>query len=123
MGHTSDRTRLRLRRHARVRNKVSGTAECPRLAVHRSNRHISAQLIDDTTGRTLAAASSVEAEQRASLGKSGGNVKGAEAVGRLLGSRAKAAGITTVVFDRGGYGYHGRVAVLADAARAEGLEF
>ena len=124
MGHTSDRTRLRLRRHARVRNKVSGTAECPRLAVHRSNRHISAQLIDDTTGRTLAAASSVEAEQRASLGQSGGgNVKGAEAVGKLLGSRAKAAGITTVVFDRGGYVYHGRIAVLADAARAEGLEF
>jgi len=124
MGHTSDRTRLRLRRHARVRNRVNGTAECPRLAVHRSNRHISAQLIDDTTGRTLAAASSVEAEQRASLGQSGGgNVKGAEAVGKLLGSRAKAAGITTVVFDRGGYVYHGRVAVLADAARAEGLEF
>ncbi len=123
MARTSDRTRLRLRRHARVRNKVSGTAQCPRLAVHRSNRHISAQLIDDTTGRTLAAASSAEAQQRASLGKDGGNVKGAEAVGKLLGARAKAAGITTVVFDRGGYGYHGRVAVLADAARAEGLEF
>ena len=124
MARTSDRTRLRLRRHARVRIRVNGTAECPRLAVHRSNRHISAQLIDDTTGRTLAAASSVEAEQRASLGQSGGgNVKGAEAVGKLLGSRAKAAGITTVVFDRGGYVYHGRVAVLADAARAEGLEF
>ncbi|HEY6427990.1 MAG TPA: 50S ribosomal protein L18 [Acidimicrobiales bacterium] len=124
MGRTSDRTRLRLRRHARVRNKVNGTAECPRLAVHRSNRHISAQLIDDAAGRTVVAASSVEPDQRASLGKSGGgNVKGAEAVGKLLGSRAKAAGITTVVFDRGGYGYHGRVAVLADAARAEGLEF
>ena len=124
MGHTSDRTRLRLRRHARVRIKVVGTPECPRLAVHRSNRHISAQLIDDTSGRTLVAASSVEPDQRASLGKTGGgNVKGAEAVGKLLGSRAKAAGITTVVFDRGGYVYHGRVAVLADAARAEGLEF
>jgi large subunit ribosomal protein L18 len=107
-----------------VRNKVSGTAACPRLAVHRSNRHISAQLIDDTTGHTLVSASSVEAEQRARLGKSGGgNVSGAESVGKLLGSRAKAAGITKVVFDRGGFVYHGRVAVLADAARAEGLEF
>lgn len=124
MAGTKDRARLRIRRHKRVRTKVSGTPECPRLAVHRSNRHISAQLIDDTTGRTLVAASSVEAELRASLGKSGGgNVAGAESVGRLLGSRAKAAGITKVVFDRGGFVYHGRVAVLADAARAEGLEF
>jgi large subunit ribosomal protein L18 len=124
MGHTSDRARLRRRRHSRVRNKVTGTPECPRLAVHRSHRHISAQLIDDSSGRTLAAASSVEAEQRASLGKAGGgNVTGAAAVGRLLGSRAKAAGITKAVFDRGGYVYHGRVAGLADAARAEGLEF
>jgi large subunit ribosomal protein L18 len=124
MARTSDRTRLRLRRHDRVRAKVSGTAGCPRLAVHRSNRHISAQLIDDTTGHTLAAASSVEPDLRASLGKGGGgNVTGAESVGRLLGTRAKAAGITKVVFDRGGFVYHGRVAVLADAARAEGLEF
>jgi len=124
MARTSDRTRLRLRRHGRVRSKVSGTAEVPRLAVHRSNRHISAQLIDDAAGRTLASASSVEPELRASLGKSGGgNLTGAESVGRLLGSRAKAAGISKVVFDRGGFVYHGRVAVLADAARAEGLEF
>jgi large subunit ribosomal protein L18 len=124
MARTSDRTRLRLRRHERVRIKVNGTAERPRLAVHRSNRHISAQLIDDTAGRTLVAASSVEPDLRASLGKSGGgNVTGAESVGRLLGTRAKAAGITAVVFDRGGFVYHGRVAVLADAARAEGLEF
>jgi large subunit ribosomal protein L18 len=87
MARTSDRTRLRLRRHTRVRSKVSGTAEVPRLAVHRSNRHISAQLIDDAAGRTLASASSVEADLRASLGKSGGgNVTGAESVGRLLGS-------------------------------------
>jgi large subunit ribosomal protein L18 len=92
--------------------------------VHRSNRHISAQVIDDTTGRTLASASSVEPELRATLGKSGGgNVSGAASVGRLLGTRAKVAGITKVVFDRGGFVYHGRVAVLADAARAEGLEF
>ena len=124
MARTSDRTRLRLRRHDRVRTTVNGTAERPRLAVYRSNRHISAQLIDDTSGRTLAAASSVEPDLRASLGKGGGgNVTGAESVGRLLGSRAKAAGITTVVFDRGGFVYHGRVAHLADAARAEGLEF
>jgi large subunit ribosomal protein L18 len=124
MARTSDRTRLRLRRHTRVRAKVSGTATVPRLAVHRSNRHISAQLIDDAAGRTLVSASSVEPDLRASLGKSGGgNVTGAESVGRLLGSRAKAAGITKVVFDRGGFVYHGRVAVLADAARAEGLEF
>jgi large subunit ribosomal protein L18 len=124
MARTSDRTRLRLRRHARVRIKVNGTAECPRLAVHRSNRHISAQLIDDTTGHTMVAASSVDPELRASLGqKGGGNVSGAESVGRLLGNRAKAAGISKAVFDRGGFVYHGRIAVLADAARAEGLEF
>ena len=90
MARTSDRTRLRLRRHDRVRTKVTGTAECPRLAVHRSNRHISAQLIDDTTGRTLAAASSVEPDLRASLGKGGGgNVTGAESVGRLLGTQGQ----------------------------------
>ncbi len=124
MARTNERSRLRLRRHARVRTKVRGTAACPRLAVHRSNRNISAQLIDDTTGRTLVAASTVEPELRASLGtRGGGNVSGAESVGRLLGTRAKAAGITKVVFDRGGFAYHGRVAVLADAARAEGLEF
>ena len=124
MARTSDRERLRIRRHARVRKQVTGTAAVPRLAVHRSNKHISAQLIDDTSGRTLAAASSVEADLRASLGNAGGgNVTGAESVGRLIGQRAKAAGITKVVFDRGGFVYHGRVAVLADAARAEGLEF
>jgi large subunit ribosomal protein L18 len=124
MAHTSDRTRLRVRRHERVRTKVNGTAERPRLAVHRSNRHISAQLIDDAAGRTLVAAASVEPDVRASLGQSGGgNVTGAASVGRLLGTRAKAAGITKVVFDRGGFVYHGRVAALADAARAEGLEF
>jgi large subunit ribosomal protein L18 len=124
MARTSDRTRLRIRRHDRVRAKVTGTSERPRLAVHRSNRHISAQLIDDTIGRTVAAASSVEPDLRAKLGRSGGgNVTGAESVGHLLGSRAKAAGITRVVFDRGGFVYHGRVAAMADAARAEGLEF
>ncbi|MGP0030888.1 MAG: 50S ribosomal protein L18 [Acidimicrobiales bacterium] len=124
MASTSDRTRLRRRRHARVRARVTGTADVPRLAVHRSNRHISAQIIDDGTGRTLASASSLSPELRASLGPSGGgNVTGAAAVGRLLGQRARAAGIAKVVFDRGGFAYHGRVAVLADAARAEGMEF
>ena len=114
---------LRRRRHARVRSKVSGTSVRPRLAVHRSIRHISAQVIDDQAGRTLAAASSVEPALRAELGSAGGgNVTGAEAVGRLLATRAKAAGVTRVVFDRGGFAYHGRVAVLADAARDEGLE-
>ncbi|MHB1582702.1 MAG: 50S ribosomal protein L18 [Acidimicrobiales bacterium] len=123
-GATDRQRALRIRRHARVRRKVAGTAERPRLAVHRSNRHISAQLIDDVGGRTLAAASSVEPELRERLGSGGGgNVAGAEAVGRLLASRAKAAGITAVVFDRGGFAYHGRVAKLADTARSEGLEF
>jgi large subunit ribosomal protein L18 len=115
--------RLRIRRHARVRGKVAGTTERPRLAVNRSLRHISAQVIDDTTGRTVAAASSVEAGLRGSLGAGGGgNIAGAEAVGKLVASRAKDAGVTKVVFDRGGFAYHGRVAALADAVRAEGVE-
>jgi large subunit ribosomal protein L18 len=114
---------LRIRRHSRVRTKVIGTADRPRLAVSRSHRHISAQVIDDATGRTLAAASSVEADLRRSLGVGGGgNVAGAKVVGKLVASRAKQAGITQVVFDRGGFAYHGRVAAVADAVRAEGLE-
>lgn len=123
MDGTNRRHALRARRHARVRRKVSGTAERPRLAVSRSLRNISAQVIDDDSGRTLAAASTAEASLRDQIGPAGGgNVSGAEAVGRLVASRAKAAGITRVVFDRGGFAYHGRVAVLADAARQEGLE-
>jgi large subunit ribosomal protein L18 len=115
--------RLRIRRHARVRRKVVGTPERPRLAVNRSLRHISAQVIDDSTGQTLAAASTVEATLRGSLGAGGGgNIAGAEAVGKLVASRAKDAGVTKVVFDRGGFAYHGRVAALADAVRAEGVE-
>ncbi len=110
----------RIRRHRRVRKKVRGTAERPRLAVFRSNKHIAAQVIDDTTGRTLAAATSLEASLR---GDGGGNVDAAKKVGELLASRATEAGITTVVFDRGGNNYHGRVAALADAARTAGLEF
>jgi large subunit ribosomal protein L18 len=111
---------LRKRRHSRVRKKVSGTAARPRLAVHRTARHISAQLIDDATGRTLAAAATVEADLRAGAT---GNRDAAGAVGRALAERAKAAGLTRVVFDRGGFQYHGRVAALADAARNAGLEF
>jgi large subunit ribosomal protein L18 len=120
MAHTDHKLELRRRRHARVRRRVHGSAQRPRLAVFRSNKHISAQLIDDDAGRTLAAASSVEGDLR---GASGGNVDAAVKVGALVASRAKVAGITTVVFDRGGFAYHGRVAALADAARAEGLEF
>ncbi len=120
MARTDHKLELRRRRHNRVRRKVHGSAERPRLAVFRSNKHISAQLIDDDAGRTLAAASTTEGDLR---GKPGGNIDAATAVGQLVASRAKSAGITTVVFDRGGFAYHGRVAALADAARTEGLEF
>jgi large subunit ribosomal protein L18 len=109
----------RVKRHRRVRKKVSGTAERPRLAVFRSNRHIYAQVIDDTTGRTLVSASTAEAEQRSGATAT---VDAAKAVGQLVGERAKAAGISRVVFDRGGFRYHGRVAALCEGARAAGLE-
>ena len=109
----------RVKRHRRVRKRVTGTTERPRLAVFRSNRHIYAQVIDDTTGRTLAAASTAEPELRSGAT---GTVDAAKAVGQLVGDRAKAAGVTTVVFDRGGFRYHGRVAALCDGARAAGLE-
>jgi large subunit ribosomal protein L18 len=110
----------RIRRHRRVRKQVRGTSQRPRLAVFRSNKHISAQVIDDVAGRTLAAASTVET----SVGASGsGNVDAATEVGRLVAERAKAAGVDKVVFDRGGFLYHGRVAAVADAAREAGLEF
>jgi large subunit ribosomal protein L18 len=114
---------LRIRRHARVRKHVAGTTARPRLAVFRSGRHISAQVIDDTAGRTLAAASTVEASLRGDTGGNGGNVAAATVVGKLVADRAKSAGVTRVVFDRGGFRYHGRVAALADAAREGGLEF
>jgi large subunit ribosomal protein L18 len=120
MARTEHKLELRRRRHARVRRRVHGSASRPRLAVFRSNKHISAQLIDDDAGRTLAAASSIEGELR---GASGGNIDAAANVGKLVAARAKDAGVATVVFDRGGFAYHGRVAALADAARAEGLEF
>ena len=111
---------LRERRHARIRRRLSGTAERPRVAVSRTNKHISAQIIDDVAGRTLASASSVEPTLKATTG---GNVDGAKAVAALLAQRAQAANITTVVFDRGGFDYHGRVAAFADALRTAGLEF
>ena len=114
------KTAARNRRHLRVRKKVAGTAERPRLAVYRSNKHIVAQVIDDRTGRTLAAASTNEGDLR---GSGTSNKTAAAAVGKLLAERAKAAGVTKVVFDRGGNLYHGRVAALADAARESGLEF
>jgi large subunit ribosomal protein L18 len=111
----------RITRHRRVRKKVHGTAERPRLAVYRSNKHIAVQVIDDDRGHTLAAASSTETDLRSA--GSGGSVAAAERVGALVAERAKAAGVTAVVFDRGGYAYHGRVAAIADAARNGGLDF
>ncbi len=110
---------LRIRRHRRVRLHVAGTAERPRVAVSRSNQHISVQVIDAEAGRTLCAASSVEK----GISANGSNREGAGKVGKALASRMKDAGITTVVFDRGGFAYHGRVAALADALREEGVEF
>ena len=114
------RRRQRLRRHARLRKKISGTAERPRLVVHRSSRHIHVQLVNDLTGTTVAAASSIEADVR---GVDGDKKAHSVRVGQLIAERAKAAGINTVVFDRGGYTYGGRIAALADAAREGGLEF
>ncbi len=109
---------LRQRRHARVRNKVFGTPEVPRLNVFRSNAQIFAQIIDDVKGVTLASSSSLELKI-----KNGGNSEGAALVGKDIAEKAKKAGIKTVVFDRGGYQYHGRVQALAEAAREAGLEF
>lgn len=110
----------RLARHARVRKKVSGTAEVPRLCVYRSLKNIYAQIIDDTTGRTLVSASSLDAELKENYG---GNKETAKAVGEAVAKKAVEKGIKTVVFDRGGYVYHGRVAELAEGARQGGLEF
>ncbi|MCZ0729241.1 50S ribosomal protein L18 [Mycolicibacterium iranicum] len=114
------RRTARLRRHARLRKKVSGTAERPRLVVNRSSRHIHVQLVDDLAGVTLAAASSIEGDVRA---VDGDKKAASSRVGQLIAERAKAAGIEEVVFDRGGYTYGGRIAALADAAREGGLKF
>ena len=109
---------VRKRRHTRVRNKISGTAECPRLNVFRSNTQIFAQIIDDVKGVTLVSSSSVELKI-----KNGGNVEGAKLVGKDIAEKALKLKIKNVVFDRGGYLYHGRVKALAEAARENGLEF
>ncbi len=123
MSNVSQARRLgRQKRHRRVRSRVVGAAERPRLSVFRSLNHISAQIIDDGSGRTLVAASTSEGELRKSA-KSTANLSAAEAVGKVVAERAAKAGIKTVVFDRGGYIYHGRVKALAEAARSAGLEF
>ena len=114
------RRKSRLRRHARLRKKISGTDQRPRLVVHRSSRHIHVQLVNDLDGTTVAAASSIEADVR---GVDGDKKAHSVRVGQLIAERAKAAGIETVVFDRGGYTYGGRIAALADAAREGGLKF
>jgi large subunit ribosomal protein L18 len=111
----------RIRRHRRVRKKIHGTAARPRLAVYRSNKHLNVQLNDDESGRTLAAVSTVEADFRSA--GTGSSVDAATRVGTAIAERAQAAGITTVVFDRGGFAYHGRIAAVAAAAREAGLEF
>jgi large subunit ribosomal protein L18 len=118
--NTSVRTKSRRRRHLRVRKKVLGTAERPRLVVTRSNLHIRAQIIDDDRGHTLVSASTMEADLRAD---SGDKTARSRKVGELVAARARQTGITTVVFDRGGNKYHGRIAALADGAREGGLEF
>ncbi|HEV7510350.1 MAG TPA: 50S ribosomal protein L18 [Candidatus Acidoferrum sp.] len=112
----------RKRVHDRVRTKVSGTTERPRLCVYRSLGHIYAQVIDDRSGKTLVSASSVDGETKKNL-KGGGNIAAAKVIGKAVAERAKAAGVQKVVFDRGGYKYHGRVKALADAAREAGLQF
>ena len=115
---TKTRSEMRVIRHKRIRRHLAGTAECPRLAIYKSGRHITAQIIDDSVGHTLAAAGSQEKDLKASS-----NIEGAKAVGEALGKRAIEAGIKQVVFDRGGYKYHGVVAALADAVREAGVKF
>ncbi len=119
MIHKIEKNEIRVRIHERIRHKVRGTAERPRLAVFRSLHHVYAQVIDDLGGRTLVSASTVEKGLRSK----GGNVAAAKAIGKAVAERAKEKGIGKVVFDRGGYLYHGRVKALADAAREAGLEF
>ena len=115
------RRESRIRRHGRVRKKIHGTAARPRLAVFRSNKHLTLQVIDDVAGRTIVAASTTEAGVKSE--GSGATVDAATRLGQLVAERAKAAGITQVVFDRGGFAYHGRIAAVAAAAREAGLEF
>ncbi|MCM3631471.1 50S ribosomal protein L18 [Paenibacillus glycanilyticus] len=117
-----DKNKARLKRHLRVRKKINGTVARPRLSVFRSAKHIYVQLIDDVQGVTLASASTVDKELATSIGN-GGSVEAARKVGELIAKRAQAKGVTQIVFDRGGYLYHGRIQALADAAREAGLEF
>lgn len=117
-----DRNLKRIKRHLRIRKKVKGTPQKPRLAVFKSERHIYAQIIDDTKGHTLVSASTLDKELRQRLSKTY-NVEAAKEVGRLIAQRALSLGIKTVVFDRGGFKYHGRIKALADAAREAGLKF
>ena len=117
-----DRQAVRKRKQLSIRNKISGTAERPRLSVYRSNSNIFAQLIDDVNGVTLASASTIDKELSANV-KHGGNVEAAKVVGKAIAERAAAKGITTIVFDRSGYTYTGRVSALAEAAREAGLQF
>lgn len=122
MDHARTNLRQRTRRRFRVRKRLSGTAERPRLTVFRSHKHIYAQIVDDASGRTLASASTADKSLRDQFGY-GGNRTAAEAIGKVVAERAQAAGVKQVCFDRGSFRYHGRVAALADAARAAGLEF
>ena len=122
MATGASRAAIRRRIHTRIRKQVSGTAERPRLAVFRSNKHIYAQLIDDVAGRTLVSASTGDSGLKKDV-KNGGNVEAAKAVGKLLAERARENGLSAVVFDRGGFIYRGRVRALADSAREAGLKF
>ena len=117
-----DRKVVRAKKHMRIRNRVNGTSECPRLAVFRSNNHMYAQIIDDTVGNTLVSASTAQKEVKAELEKTN-DVAAAAYVGKIVAERALEKGITTVVFDRGGFIYQGKVQALADAAREAGLNF
>jgi large subunit ribosomal protein L18 len=121
MDRSKQRQEARARVHTRVRRKVSGTAERPRLAVYKSHKHIYVQAIDDIKGQTIASASTIEKDLKGKFGSS--NAGAAKAVGELIADRVKEQGITRVVFDRGGYLYHGNIKALADAARGKGLEF
>jgi large subunit ribosomal protein L18 len=124
IGKRLQRKRFRRRRaHLRVRSRVQGTADRPRLAVFKSLRHIYAQVIDDGSGRTLVQASTLDGDVRARIERPGATIAAAKSVGAAVAERAKASGIESVVFDRGGYIYHGRVKALADAAREQGLRF
>ena len=122
MAGVTSKNVVRKRVHSRIRKKIQGTAERPRLNIFRSLNHIYAQIIDDVKGVTLVSASSLDKEIRA-VNKAGGNAAGAKSVGAEIAKRAKSKGIETVVYDRGGYNYHGRVKVLAEAAREAGLKF